>query len=277
MAQGRSIDHVVIAVPDLDAAAASYEDLGFTLTPRAFQPDNMGTSNRLAQFKDDTFIELLEVDRPDGQDPHAFAAKPPRFSFGAHNRIFLEQGSGMSMLAFAGEDCRADLAAFDSAGLRTYAPFDFERRARQPDGGETHVAFTLGFVTSPAMPRLAFFVCQAHLPAGFWNPTYQSHANGAQGIAAIVLAAERPEDHRDFLGALTGSPAEEKAGGLRFARGGQAIEVATPDSLAKSVSLERFDFSLGPQFVGIALGNDGADAPTIPADAACGAFIAWTK
>lgn len=48
-------------MPDLDAAAASYEDLGFTLTPRAFHPDNMGTSNRLAQFKDETFIELLEV------------------------------------------------------------------------------------------------------------------------------------------------------------------------------------------------------------------------
>ena len=43
----------------LDAAA--YEALGFRLTPRARHPDNMGTSNRLAQFPARNFIELLEL------------------------------------------------------------------------------------------------------------------------------------------------------------------------------------------------------------------------
>src|SRR5262245_37222870 len=64
MTTGRAIDHVVLAVTDLDRAAETYQGLGFTLTPRARHEDRMGTSNRLAQFAAQNFIELLEVDRP---------------------------------------------------------------------------------------------------------------------------------------------------------------------------------------------------------------------
>ena len=65
MASGRAIDHVVLTVRDLDAAAITYQRLGFTLTPRAAHHDQMGTSNRLVQFRGRNFIEVLEVDRPE--------------------------------------------------------------------------------------------------------------------------------------------------------------------------------------------------------------------
>ena len=42
MGSGRSIDHVVVAVRDLDRAAHSYEALGFTLTPRAMHDELPG-------------------------------------------------------------------------------------------------------------------------------------------------------------------------------------------------------------------------------------------
>jgi hypothetical protein len=42
---GREIDHVVVAVKDLNRAAAVYQELGFRLTPRATHDDRMGTSN----------------------------------------------------------------------------------------------------------------------------------------------------------------------------------------------------------------------------------------
>lgn len=273
--QGRSIDHIVLAVPDLDRAAATYEQLGFTLTPRSAHPDHMGTSNRLAQFGNQSFIELLEVDRPETQDPHDFDATPPFFSFGAQNRIFLEGGPGISALVFAGADSRADNEAFAAAGLRTYAPFEFERRARQPDGSEKTVAFTLAFATSPTLPGLTFFVCQNRFPENFWKPDFQKHANGAQGIASITLAAERPEEHRDFLATVTGSSGEAVPGGLRFACGTQALEVLTPAALSDNASLGTLEFSRGPRFVGFTLKGNKAGMATSPADAACGAFIAW--
>lgn len=69
MTSGRSIDHIVIAVRDLDHASAAFSTAGFTLTPRAKHENRMGTSNQLAQFSERNFIELLEVDRPNGIDP----------------------------------------------------------------------------------------------------------------------------------------------------------------------------------------------------------------
>ena len=55
---GRGIDHVGIATRDLDSLAAKWERLGFTLTPRAYHQDHMGTSNRLVQFEGGNFIDV---------------------------------------------------------------------------------------------------------------------------------------------------------------------------------------------------------------------------
>ena len=38
----------------------------------------------------------------------------------------------------------------------------------------------------------------------FWNPALQKHANGAAGIAGVVLVAENPTDHHVFLSAFVG-------------------------------------------------------------------------
>jgi hypothetical protein len=179
MASGRAIDHVVLTVRSLDRAAATYQKLDFTLTPRALHEDRMGTSNRLAQFDGRNFIELLEVDRPEELARHDFAASPPFFSFGDHNRLAVREREGLSMLVFASDDARADNRRFSAAGLSTFAPFDFERYAKLPDGTQVTVAFSLAFVQSPEMPKVAFFVCENRAQDYFWNPEYQSHANGA--------------------------------------------------------------------------------------------------
>lgn len=276
MAEGRAIDHIVVAVEDLDAAARRYEALGFTLTPRASHPDHMGTANRLAQFKGRNFIELLEVDRPDGVAPHDFTAVPPRFTFGAHNKAFLQRRHGMSMLVFAGNDSRADLRAFQDAGIQTYAPFDFERRATLPDGEKVTVGFSLVFATSPAMPEIAFFTCHNRFPQYFWKPDYQVHANGAQAIAAAYLVAARPQEHRVFMEKLLGAPAADVDGGLALAGPhGQEVLVLEPARIAEIDATVPLDCGDGALFAGIALAADGIEPHVTPASDACGLFIAW--
>ena len=139
---GQAIDHIVIAVRDLDRIAARYEALGFTLTPRAQHA--WGTANRLVQFRGRNFIELLEIDRPELiPDPD-----PPQFGFGAFNRDFLARREGFSMLVLQGTDSRADVARFEAAGLDSYAPFDFERQATLPDGAVVRVAFSIALRTA---------------------------------------------------------------------------------------------------------------------------------
>ena len=165
----RGIDHLVLAVRDLAKARAFYEALGFTLTPRAEHP--WGTANHLAQFHG-CFLEILGVADAAKIPPH----KPGDFSFGAHNRDFLAQREGMSMLVFQSHDARRDQAEFAGVGLRTYAPFDFGREAKLPDGSLARVAFSLAFVTDSRMPEAAFFTCQQHAPKYFWKREFQWHA-----------------------------------------------------------------------------------------------------
>ncbi len=277
MTESRRIDHLVLAVRDLDAAARCYEGLGFTLTPRAQHNDSMGTSNRLAQFAGGNFIELLEVDRPTTLSPHDFAASPPVFSFGAHNRDFLAQRSGMSMLVLSGTDGHADAAAFARDGIGAYRPYDFERQATLPDGSKVTVAFSLAFATSPDMPGIAFFTCHNKTPEYFWKPAFQAHANGARRIAAVYIAAENPARHCDFLAKLTGSPAEETDGGMRFRCGMEKLFVLTPAQLAAIMPGFEIDLGNGPQFAGFALNTAGAVRPPTPAREACGAFIIWQR
>lgn len=275
MASGRAIDHVVLTVQDLDRAAAAYQRLGFTLTPRATHEDRMGTSNRLAQFGGRNFIELLEVDRPERLARHDFEASPPFFSFGDHNRLALRDREGLSMLVFVGDNARADIRNFTAAGLPTFAPFDFERSAKLPDGAQVRVAFSLAFVQSPDMPKVAFFVCENRAQEHFWKPDYQSHANGAVGIVAVYLGSTAPERDADFVGRMFGGEVRAIAGGYKVACGpAQELRVLSPQAIAeRHGSVAGLD-SGSPVLAGIALASRSKQGLTSAAEAN-GMFIDW--
>ena len=222
----RGIDHLVLAVRDLDRARAFYESLGFTLTPRAVHP--WGTANHLVQLGG-CFLEILGVADAAKIPPHA----PGQFSFGAHNRDFLARREGMSMLVFQSRDARRDQAEFAAAGLTTYAPFDFGREAKLPDGGTARVAFSLAYVTDPRIPDGAFFTCQQHAPKYFWKREYQGHANGARTIAEVVMAAPDPPAFADFFAKLQGPESVRAAdGALAVATARGRIRVLTPQDFA---------------------------------------------
>jgi catechol 2,3-dioxygenase-like lactoylglutathione lyase family enzyme len=218
----RGIDHLVLAVRDLERARAFYEALGFTTTPRAVHP--WGTANHLVQMNG-CFLEILGIADAAKIPAHA----PGQFSFGAHNRDFLARREGMSMLVFQSHDARRDRAEFAAAGLATYAPFDFGREAKLPDGGTARVAFSLAYVTDPRMPDGAFFTCQQHAPKFFWKREYQAHANGARTIAEVVMAAPDPPALADFFAKLQGPESVRSADGtLAVASARGRIRVLTP-------------------------------------------------
>ena len=59
MAPLHRLDHIVIAVKNLDAAVATYRKLGFTLTPRGLH-EGKGTGNHCIMFPN-TYVELLGI------------------------------------------------------------------------------------------------------------------------------------------------------------------------------------------------------------------------
>lgn len=277
MNTGRPIDHIVLAVRDLDAAAAIYEKLGFTLTPRATHEDRMGTSNRIAQFAGKNFIEILEVDRPDKLEPHDFSKEPPFFSFGGQSRALLEKREGISMLVFAGDDAHADAARFKTAGVPTYDVFDFERKARLPGGDEVTVSFSLTFATSPDMPEIAFFVCENRAPEYFWKPEFQAHENSAKVISAVYIASSDPARDAGFVAKMFGGDTTRIEGGMAVACGvGQEVRVVTPEAALKLDPSLQIESAGSPVFAGIAL-NCSEERATTPASVACGIFIEWVQ
>jgi hypothetical protein len=229
--QARGIDHLVVAVKDLDAGRAIWQALGFTLTPRAQHP--WGTANSLAQL-DHCFIEIVTV-----ADPGGIKATTKRsFSFGAFNRNFLKRRQGASMIVLESADADGDIADFAAHGLETFQRFDFERMAGQPEGGQKRVAFSLAFTRAPDVKASAFFTCQQHEPDHFWHAAYQRHANTATTIDEITLVANDPADHHIFLKGFVG------ATDLRATFSG--IEAVTPRGRIAIVTPAAFRYRFGP-------------------------------
>jgi hypothetical protein len=191
------IDHLVLCVRDLDGARARYTALGFTMAPKAQHPFGTGNSNIQLQG---SFLEVLTVMAPGDIVEHDDNA----FSFSAFNRDFLARGEGLSMLVLESHDPDADQARFSKHNLQTYAPFDFSRQARQPDGSEATVGFSLRFTTDPGMPDAAFFTCRQQAPELFWKAEYQAHANTAQAVDDVAIVSDHPLSHSAFLTGFTG-------------------------------------------------------------------------
>ena len=242
--QPRPIDHVVIAVRDLDQARAAYARLGFTLTPVARHP--FGTSNSLVQLQG-TFLELLAVTDPD----RITETTETEFSFGDFNRRFLAHREGVSMLALASSDADVDRADFDAHELPVYAPFHFARTARGPDGAEREVAFSLAFTSDARMPDAGFFTCQHHFPENFWRLEYQRHENGAMRLDAAVMEAGDPADIHEFLTGFTGQhDMRSDSLGIDFDLGGGHLQVMTRVA-AKAFLGVAPEVGRHPRFVGL--------------------------
>lgn len=197
----RRIDHLVLAVRDLDAAAARYEALGFQVGARNRHP--WGTENRIVQFHS-SFLELITVGDAGLIEEH----RPGHFSFGAFVRDYLTRREGLAMLVLDSDDARADATMFAKRGIGAFEPFFFERKGRRPDGSETHVAFTLAFAVDPSVPEASFFVCQQHYPDAFWNPAFQQHPNGAVNVSSVMVEATDPAGHVEFLKAYADGEGE---------------------------------------------------------------------
>ncbi len=241
----RGLDHIVHAVRDLDAAAALYESLGFTVGTRNKHP--WGTHNRIIQLGS-SYIELLTVGEPEKITPHA----PHVFSFGAFHRDFLAHEQGLAMILLNSADATADSDAWRTAGIGDFEVFNFEREGKRPDGSPVNLAFSLIFAADPGAPATGFGACQHYYPENFWNPAFQNHANGVKGIASVVLVAKTPTRHRDFLLAYSGALDVRDAGdGFVIDLSHGAIEVMTSAAFADAFEAEPPDTSRGPQLAAL--------------------------
>jgi catechol 2,3-dioxygenase-like lactoylglutathione lyase family enzyme len=265
----RGIDHLVLAVRDLEAAAEHYKVLGFQVGGRNRHP--WGTENRIIQLPG-AFLELVTL----GEGAEIPPTQPGKVSFAATVRDTLARdGDGFPMLVFESADAIADKAEIDAAGFGGFETFFFERTAGRPDGSRVRVAFTLAFAASSALPKAGFFVCQQHEPQNFWNPAFQQHSNGAVKLGGVVMLAPDARTTLPLLETLVGAPPAcvgERNIAIVSPRG--TVEAMTPAGFHDVLGLEPvLDLSEGPRLAAFKV-----TAPLAPmAERLTAAGIAFTR
>lgn len=210
------IDHLVIAVRDLERAREGYARLGFTLTPKG-RHTALKSANHTIMFGCGDYLELMGF-----EEPHPVTAP-----FAA----LLERREGLTAVAFRSEDARDAQARLAASGIAATVPVDFGRPVALPEG-EREARFTLTHLPAGTLPAGHGFVVQHHTRELVWRPEYEAHANGATGIAALAVAAEDVDATAARFAALLGSGVEHR-GLARVVPGGSSAVLVAPPSLLR--------------------------------------------
>ena len=210
------IDHVIVAVRELEGARTAWRRLGFALSPRG-RHIGQGTGNYCVMFPAD-YIELLGVvDPADSVD---------------RIEAFLARREGPMGLAFAptgsAEDARAALLGRQ---LHPSEPRPLARRIELSEGTATP-RFSLVSLPAEETPGLDSFLCSHLTPELMRRPEWLSHPNGATGLKAVHVLVE----HTAAL-----LPAYDRLFGI--------VQVTTTDAVAAiRVGRQRLVFSTPDDF-----------------------------
>jgi catechol 2,3-dioxygenase-like lactoylglutathione lyase family enzyme len=162
------LDHVPIAVRDLDVAVRTFGALGFSFKPG--RPHENSILNQHVKFADGSALELI-------------TATEPRDDLARYYRDFLARGEG---------------GAFLSLDAGPVAPISAGIRSVEPDHRATTGAYyqSLSFQGAHPMRYLFFILIQSRPPD---LPEHLSHANGAARLAAVWVRRHDPSHERRLL------------------------------------------------------------------------------
>jgi catechol 2,3-dioxygenase-like lactoylglutathione lyase family enzyme len=207
----KGIDHLVIVVPELEAAVASYRGLGFTVVPGGRHP--IGTHNALIAFADGSYLELIAFFEPHAQ--HRWYQR-------------LQQGGGLIDFCLQTDDLAGDARAFRGAGVALADPRPLSRV--RPDGYELRWVLSI----PDAHAGVAPFLIEDETPRDERVPRATTHANGATGIQLVMVAVSDVAMVRGWFERVPGAKvipvdrADLAAAGARVTMGPHALDFVAP-------------------------------------------------
>ena len=165
------LDHVVLVARDLDTAVTDQRRRGFTVTPGGKHADGL-THNALVPFADGSYLEIVvfpDLDRAVSHRWWKIAA----------------EGGGFADFALLSDDLGADTLALKEIVTRSSATGGRTR----PDG--IRLEWRIAILSAP-LPFLIQDLTSRELrvPQG----AAAQHANGAGGIASVILGAKELAD-----------------------------------------------------------------------------------
>jgi len=168
------LDHIIIAVRDLERARMGWTRLGFTLTPRG-RHLGQGTANYCIMFERD-YLELLGFVEAD--------------EHGQRLEAFLARREGPMAVAFAPEGPpEAVFEALAALGLHPSEPRALGRQLELPEATVVP-RFSLMTLPPEETPALDCFLCAHLTPELVRRPEWLAHPNGALGIHSVHLLVE---------------------------------------------------------------------------------------
>jgi catechol 2,3-dioxygenase-like lactoylglutathione lyase family enzyme len=281
---GLSLDHVGIAVADLDKAAAQFERLGFQLTPRGYHtlpPPSpgaarplVGTGNNCAMLRRG-YLELIGVTDPVYQ---------------GRLRGDIARYEGLHVSAFGTEESAATAGALRHAGLEVTGPRPLERPIEEQ--GQTKLAkFEIVDFVAPALPEAHFFAIRHVTPDLLWKHDLLTHPNGVVSLDALTIAVADPAEFAGRLGRfLSVTPVTEDGLLLKLAPGyvrivdGAWLAARLPGKTPAlpyiaGLGLGVADLAKTADLLtknAIAFRREGGSLLVAPAEA-CGAFLAFRQ
>lgn len=208
----KGVDHIFLLVKNLEESAEQYQRLGFTLSPRGLHSKEKGTGNYTIMFPEDYF-ELLGI-----------VAETPG---NLHQREKLAaQGEGLHAVACRIDNARDAKAALTGLGIETGDVGVFSRPVELPNGGEGVAAFETVSFSDSEVPQGMVFMCQHKTRETVWLPELIEHANGANGLSAIIAVSDEPETAaRGFARLYAEGKATAEDGAWRVYTGPRSAEI----------------------------------------------------
>ena len=191
-----ALDHIVIAVADLDAAFADYRKLGFTVL-RGGEHANGITHNVLVILEDGAYLELIAWKRPDPGN---------RWS-----EVFQRAGEGFVDYALLPGDIGAVVSAAQKRGLDMADPMPGGRN--RPDGER------LEWQTARSPQSDVPFLCGDVTPRRLrvQEGDVRRHPNGITGVAALKVAVQDLDASLTRNAALLGADGKVETGNATVA------------------------------------------------------------
>jgi hypothetical protein len=201
------LDHVLVAVRNLETAAAGWRQLGFTVSPYGAHSAHLGSANHTIVFEDD-YIELLGI-----------------LTETEHLRStidFLKSREGVARVAFTTDNAVGGAAELRERGITPIDPISFSRPVDLPDGGRTEARFTVFRWPLKEKPGgVQIFACQHFTRDAVWIPALQGHANGASGIVRLEYLVGDPKAAAAHMARLIDESPTETADGYVVKSGGK--------------------------------------------------------
>jgi Glyoxalase-like domain len=214
---GLCLDHVAHFVPDLDAAAAVWERLGFAVTPVSHHNVSgkpAGTSNRCVMLEEG-YIELLAPSE-ENEDSNPNSKRV---------RALMKRYDGVHLACFGTPDAAAEQARLAAHGFEPEPAVHLQRKI---ETGEL-LGFRVVYVPPDKMAEGRIQYCEHLTPEHVWREAFVNPFR----LRAVYVVADEPEEVAARWGRFGGLLPRPEDGFVRLDTARGRVMIGTARALSR--------------------------------------------